>query len=93
MAAASSAQLADLRGDGLLDLVGSVFTDNTTLVLLNAGHGRFMDGVAIAVPSQSGGFAVADFNQDGLDDVAVSTEEGILIYLGTGAAGSDFSCN
>jgi hypothetical protein len=86
-----SVQLADLRGDGLLDLVGSVFLEGVppvveTLVLLNAGHGRFMEGVTIPIPSPSLAFAVADFNQDGLDDVAVSTEEGILTYLGTGKA-------
>jgi hypothetical protein len=85
----SSVVPADLRNDGLTDLVFRD-PDGTVSVLLNRGKGTFEDGEWNAVPGGAGCSAAADYNGDGKPDLAVSTTSGISILLGTGQAAQPF---
>ena len=63
--------VGDFNGDHKLDLV--VLTNDSVLLLLGKGDGTFQPPSTIA--SSSGGVhfaAVADFNNDGLEDLAIS---------------------
>jgi hypothetical protein len=71
---------ADVNGDGKLDLVvvNSDIMNNTTYVtaLLGNGDGTFTGAPSLTIASGSalfGTIAVADFNGDGIPDVAVAT--------------------
>jgi len=81
--------LADLRGNGLTDMI---FGDLSAIsVLLSAGQGRFKDGIWTSVPGSGNCAATADFNRDGKPDLAVPTSQGIAILLGTGKATAPYS--
>ena len=85
----TSVTLADLRNNGLLDIV----TDSSSAVsvLLNEKKGRFEDGVFTKLPSSTGCGVSGDFNGDGKPDLAVNTAAGITILLGTGKAFDPFT--
>lgn len=68
----SSIALADLRGQGTLDLIVSRSGDNSVAVLPGAGDGSFKPPVPYAVGTTPGALTVADFNGDGVPDVAVA---------------------
>ena len=53
-------------------------------VLLNEGDGKFVDGEWTSVPGSGNCGAAADFNGDGIPDLAVPTTEGITVLFGTG---------
>jgi hypothetical protein len=62
----------DFDGDGHLDLAAAV-GDGLT-VYLNTGDGTFQDALRVPVGAYGAyGLAVADFNADGLDDLATFT--------------------
>jgi hypothetical protein len=78
-------QLADLTGAGSLDIVAADNSSNSaTTVLLNSGQGKFEDDPVVRVSNAGTCIAVADFNNDGHEDAAVSSGAGIQILLGTG---------
>jgi hypothetical protein len=81
--------LADLRNNGLTDIL----TDNYSgvSVLLNLGNGEFEDGAWTAVTGGGGCGAAADYNGDGKPDLAVITTTGFTILLGTGKATKPFT--
>ena len=88
-------QLADLRGNGRLDIVGNVNQFDgpekafSTTVLLNEGLGKFVNGENIPIGAPASCIAVADFNGDGHDDLAVGLEgmnDGVALFFGTGGA-------
>jgi len=78
----------DFNSDGILDLAVANAKDNTVSILLGNGDGTFTQ--ASGSPVSVGAFpffvAVADFNGDGLADVAVSNESDstVSILLGHG---------
>jgi hypothetical protein len=60
---------------------------NTLDVLANLGGGEFANPVAIQTPSAALAIRMGDFTDDGLDDLAVLTADGLSIYLGNGQGG------
>lgn len=84
-----SVALAHLRGPRLVDLVFGL--NNGISVLLNQGKGTFEDANWTSVPGSGNCGAAADFNGDGIGDLAVPTSSGIVILLGTGNANAPFS--
>ena len=85
----SQAVLADLRRNGLTDLV-FIDGNGSTSVLLAATAGKFSDGEWIPVTGGAGCAAAADYNGDGRPDLAVATPTGVSILLGTGKANPAF---
>jgi hypothetical protein len=80
----------DFNNDGTLDLAVANANDNTVSILLGNGDGTF---TAVVPAVQTGGafplfLAVADFNQDGFDDIAVSNNgqnaNTVSVLLGIG---------
>jgi hypothetical protein len=69
-------QAADLNGDGKLDLVITNMKTNNVSVLLGNGDGTFQPAVTYGLASGGLSFpgcaAVADFNNDGNPDIAVT---------------------
>jgi hypothetical protein len=77
-----NAVLADLRNNGLIDIVTG---GNLAIsVLLNLGKGFLEDGIWTNVTGGAGCGAAGDFNGDGKPDLAVNTPSGVSILLGTG---------
>ncbi len=61
-------------------------------VLLNEGHGAFEERIVhIAMPTPPGRFAAADFDDDGLTDLAVLTSSGVSIYENSGRGYGPFT--
>jgi len=61
-------------------------------VLLNNGKGTFGEGVTVPISGGGAYCAVtADFNRDGISDLAVTVAEGLSILLGTGKASSPYT--
>jgi hypothetical protein len=85
---ASSVALADLNGDGKLDLV--IGDSSTQVVYVIPGHGDgtfyYQTGYGIGAPLY--GVGVADFNHDGKPDLAIPVEFGgvssLEIFSGNG---------
>ena len=80
--------VADLNGDGKLDLVttnGS--TQGAISILLGNGDGTFQNAVSYPTNPSPGSVAAADFNGDGKIDLAVTSFAAtslLAIYLGNG---------
>jgi hypothetical protein len=70
-------QLADINGDGNLDLVGNG-------IFLGNGDGTFQS--QIALPGPGGCPAIADFNGDGKLDVAFLNGNAVTVFFGNGNA-------
>ncbi len=82
----SAVRLADMNGDGVLDILSvNPGTSNVT-VILRSGAG-FLPPVSYAGGLGNNSIAVIDFNIDGLSDVAVTSpqESSVLVMLNTGA--------
>lgn len=75
--------VADLNGDGKLDLAVPNQSAGTVSILLGNGDGTFRNHVDYAAPA-SGGLDLADFNADGRLDIVVSGGSNFDILLGNG---------
>jgi Flp pilus assembly secretin CpaC len=79
---------ADLNGDSHPDLVVVNQTDNTISVLLGNGDGTFTSALnsPIATGQAPTAVAIADFNGDGVPDIAVTDPQtdSVSVYLGLG---------
>jgi hypothetical protein len=72
-----SAPLADLNGDGALDIVISNDEPDPKVILLNDGKGRFTLGGTFGDPRwPTRNVVLADFNGDGSPDIAVANRPG-----------------
>lgn len=67
-----SAAVADLNGDGRLDLAAHNSSNNTVSVLLGNGDGTFQSAVAFATGEFPNQVISGDFNADGRLDLAVA---------------------
>jgi hypothetical protein len=81
-------EYADINGDGLPDLIASVFqTLNPSVqyfglsILPNQGMGMFGAPINLLAPSEASATLVGDFNGDGLPDLL--TEGGSISFTGT----------
>jgi hypothetical protein len=82
-----SATLYDLNRDGKLDIVGTAGTGVSTYFFVQQGNGDGSFGAAItlfATPWQGDTPIVADFDRDGIDDIAVSVLGGVQVFKGNG---------
>ena len=79
--------IADLNGDGKLDMAVAADTANSVTILLGNGDGTFGTGSTITTGLGQGPAAViaSDFNGDGKLDLATANEDGtVSILLGNG---------
>ena len=68
------ATLADLTRDGILDIVHSDYSTDSVSVLRGRGDGTFVPHIVRQpVSSRPQGVAAADFNHDGITDLAVAS--------------------
>jgi hypothetical protein len=85
----SSVAVADVNGDGLLDLAvaNNIFGSGTVSVLLGNGDGTFAAARSFAAGSRPYSVAVGDVNGDGLLDLAVAnyvSSGTVSVLLGNG---------
>jgi len=73
---------ADVNRDGKADVI--VITGRVLLVYLGRGDGTLIPPQQYALPSFPGFAAVADFNRDGIPDLALSFNGGISVAYGDG---------
>jgi hypothetical protein len=88
---ATQVVLADLRNLHRLDIVTANNLSQTLSVLLNNGHGKFIDGEYLRAGGIPQCEAAADFNGDGKSDLAFGNGQGVTILLGTGKANPAYS--
>ncbi|TVS21217.1 MAG: VCBS repeat-containing protein, partial [Planctomycetaceae bacterium] len=69
--------VADVNGDGILDLISANYQDDTVSVLLGNGDGTFEGHETFNVGKNPTSVAVADVNGDGVPDL-VTANEGVL---------------
>ncbi len=78
----------DMNHDGKLDLVMAADSTDTVSVVIGQGDGSFANGDIYTPPGSPYSLASADFNGDGLPDLAVpsyfDTNPSVAIYLGAG---------
>ncbi|MGP0062493.1 MAG: FG-GAP repeat domain-containing protein [Isosphaeraceae bacterium] len=83
--------LADLNGDGKLDIITGNLDSNTISVLMGHGDGTFLPEVEYPAGTEPFALAVADFSGDGLPDIAVADyhtgDISLLMNLGGGMFG------
>ena len=79
--------LADVNGDGILDLVSADTAGNRVLVALGAGDGTFAAPVPFATGAGPVRVMVADVNGDGKPDIVTSNSVAgtVSVLLGNGA--------
>jgi hypothetical protein len=83
----------DLNGDAKPDLAVVNQTDNTVSILLNNGDATFTTatGSPLQTAASPTGVAIADFNQDGLADIAVTNGGANTFRVFVGLGGGLFS--
>jgi hypothetical protein len=83
-----SIAVGDFNHDGMSDIAVSDFRSNGVTILLGSGNGSFRYGWSFALPMRGTVYylAAADFNADGVPDLAItSDEEGtFIVMLGNG---------
>jgi hypothetical protein len=81
----SQVLLADLNGDGNLDLIVGEAGDGGVTVYLGNGQGGFTPQQALSDALEAPGpIMVADVNGDGIPDIVLSEDGTLAIFLGKG---------
>lgn len=78
--------IADLNGDGLLDIITLDSNSNFIEVQLNQGDGEFSITTTFASDDRTNAFEIGDFNNDGILDLvsADDTNQTLSLYAGNG---------
>jgi Ca2+-binding RTX toxin-like protein len=78
--------VADVNGDGKLDLLTVGAFSNEIVVHLGNGNGTFQSGLAPLALGNSGGMAIADLNGDGKADLVATDSNGptLSVFFGNG---------
>ncbi|MEM9214194.1 MAG: VCBS repeat-containing protein [Cyanobacteria bacterium P01_F01_bin.150] len=78
--------IADLNGDGIVDLTVANRNDSTVSILLGDGSGGFSASTDFATGINPHGLAIADFDGDGDADLAVANRgsNNVSVLLGNG---------
>ncbi len=85
--------VADLTGDGVLDLAVGRFTNTNVYILPGAGNGTFNAPITIGLNAGEGprNIVTGDFNADGRQDMAVSFLGSPRVALFSGTGGGAFT--
>ena len=76
--------IADLDGDGTLDIATADVDGGAISFFLGNNDGTFMSLSDVSIPGKPVSLTVADFNRDGIADLAASNEDGtVTILFGT----------
>ena len=86
----------DFNSDGITDVIATTPAAGVLMFVgqgsSGVGNGAFAPGTLLSTGAGSGGVAVADFNEDGIDDIAVTTPTlnrvDVLIGLGANGVGN-----
>lgn len=83
-----SIAVSDFNHDGIPDLAVSDFGSNSVTILLGAGKGSFRPAWSFSLPMRGSVFrlAAADFNGDGIPDLAIANDDqnSFEVMLGNG---------
>ena len=80
----ASIAVGDFNHDGALDIAVSDFGGNVVTIFLGSGNGSFRTEWSFSLPKRGTAFylAAADFNKDGVPDLAItSDEEGMFVVM------------
>jgi Bacterial Ig-like domain (group 3)/FG-GAP-like repeat len=78
----ASIAMGDFNGDGLMDIALTDNAQQNVLFFTGNGDGTFTQGsTSISTPTAARGVVVADFNKNGIDDVAYARASGSLFDL------------
>ena len=85
--------VADLDGNGTLDLAVTNYESRTLGILFGDGNGGFSAPTIVTCPGAVvlGATAVGDFNRDGKNDLAITCGDSVGILLGDGKGGFSFA--
>ncbi len=79
--------VADFNGDGLPDVAAAdaAFGPSSLVIFLGKGNGQFQDGVSYPADYFASSILAGDFNNDGIVDLAVMSQDGVVaLFPGNG---------
>lgn len=80
-------RLADITGDGNVDILTAQYNSNELQIHAGDGAGSFAAQPTIVTGSAITGVDVGDFNDDNLPDLALTTTDDLRVFYGLAAGG------